>query len=320
MKIENTCCATVNSCCSDTGDKAGVKEEAKAGSACCSSVSSCCSDTGSVVAVEENIRKIVRENYARTATRGSSCCGSTDRAQEVSKKIGYSEEEMGDVPDGANLGLGCGNPTALASLKEGETVLDLGSGAGFDCFLAANKVGKDGKVIGVDMTSEMLSKARENAQKGGYDNVEFRLGEIENLPLADNSVDVIISNCVINLVPNKRRVFNETFRVLKPSGRLMISDMVLLKELPESVTNSVQAYVSCIAGAVMKDEYLDGIKSAGFQSVEVMEETPFAIDCMANDPVVEEVAGNTGPQSEEIEDAASSIASIMVCGVKPAGE
>ena len=160
--------------------------------------------------------------------------------------IGYSEEEMTAVPEGANLGLGCGNPTAMASLKEGETVLDLGAGAGFDCFLAAGKVGPEGRVIGIDMTPEMLEKARENAQKGNFSNVEFRLGEIENLPVADGIIDIIISNCVINLVPDKDRVFSEAFRVLKPGGRIMVSDIVLTKELPDFIKNNMAAYVGCI--------------------------------------------------------------------------
>jgi len=212
---------------------------------------------------EEKVKKLVRNRYAKVAKTNGSCCASSVSCcsaptnEQVSKMIGYSEEEMNTVPEGANLGLGCGNPTALASLKEGERVLDLGSGAGFDCFLAAKKVGKLGKVIGVDMTPEMLDKARVNAKKGKYTNVEFRLGEIENLPVADSSVDVIISNCVINLAPNKKRVFEEAFRVLAPKGRLMVSDIVLLKELPKSIQKNVEAYAGCISGAVHKDKYLE---------------------------------------------------------------
>ena len=168
---------------------------------------------------KEEIKKAVRERYGNIAKQGSSCCGpvesycgSTDSAQSVSRSIGYSEEELQAVPEGANMGLGCGNPTALASLKEGEIVLDLGSGAGFDCFLASRQVGSTGKVIGVDMTAEMLERARENARKGNFGNVEFRLGEIENLPVGDNQVDIIISNCVINLSPNKERVFKTNWK------------------------------------------------------------------------------------------------------------
>jgi SAM-dependent methyltransferase len=216
---------------------------------------------------KEEIGKIVRQAYGDVAKQGSSCCGpakpccgSTDLAQNISRNIGYSEEELKAVPEGANLGLGCGNPIALASLKEGEVVLDLGSGAGFDCFLAANQVGRTGKVIGVDMTAEMLERARENARNGNFDNVEFRIGEIENLPVGDNQVDIIISNCVINLSPKKKRVFQEAFRVLRPGGRLMVSDIVLLKDLPEEIKNSVAAYVGCIAGATTKEEYLKAVK------------------------------------------------------------
>ena len=204
---------------------------------------------------DEKVKKAVRTRYAKIAkTSGSccassACCGSAPIEEQVSKAIGYSEDEINDVPEGANLGLGCGNPTALATLKEGERVLDLGSGAGFDCFLAAKKVGKQGKVIGVDMTTDMLEKARANAKKGKFTNVEFRLGEIENLPVADSAVDVIISNCVINLSPNKRRVFDEAFRVLAPKGRLMVSDIVLLKKLPRAIQENTEAYTSCVAGA-----------------------------------------------------------------------
>src|SRR5512136_525016 len=212
---------------------------------------------------EENVKKIVRKRYAKVAkNKGSGCgcvpsssCCSAPSGEQVSKMIGYSEDEMDAVPEGANLGLGCGNPTAMASLKEGERVLDLGSGGGFDCFLAAGKVGKGGRVIGVDMTPEMLDKARANAKRGKYTNVEFRLGEIENLPVADSSVDVIISNCVINLAPNKKRVFEEAFRVLAPKGRLMVSDIVVLKKLPQAVQKNAEAYSSCIAGAEIKDKY-----------------------------------------------------------------
>ncbi len=245
------------------------------------------------------IKKVVREGYAKIAKQSSSCCapvnsccGSTDLAQDISKSIGYTEEELKVVPEGANLGLGCGNPVALASLREGETVLDLGSGAGFDCFLAASKVGKKGRVIGVDMTPEMLEKARENARKGDYTNVEFRLGEIENLPVADNSVDVVISNCVINLAPDKRRVFAEAFRVLRPGGRLTISDMVLLQELPDFIKKSIEAYIGCLSGAIMRDEYIGAIKAAGFQEVSIIDETSFPIEGIANDPTAKAIIEN----------------------------
>jgi len=266
----------------------------------------------------------VREGYAKIAkkessccTPVSSCCGSADLAQTISKNIGYTDEELESIPEGANLGLGCGNPVALASLAEGETVLDLGSGAGFDCFLAANKVGRRGKVIGVDMTSEMIEKARENAQKGNCQNVEFRLGEIENIPAADNSVDVVISNCVINLSPDKSRVFQEAFRVLKLGGRLMVSDIVLLKELPEFIRDSITAYVGCISGAMVKDDYIEAIKKAGFREVRIMDETFFPIEYIANDPTAKAIINKMNIPSEEIKDIANSVLSIKVQGIKP---
>ena len=273
---------------------------------------------------ETEIRKAVREGYAQVAKQSGSCCasktaccGGVSVAETISRSIGYSEEELGSVPEGANLGLGCGNPVALASLKKGDTVLDLGSGAGFDCFLAADRVGKKGKVIGVDMTPEMVEKARENAQKGGYRNVEFRLGEIENLPVADNSVDVVISNCVINLSPNKKRVFEEAFRALKPGGRLMVSDIVLLKELPDFIKNSVQAYVGCLSGAIMKDAYLKTIKSVGFREVKILEKSVFPIESMANDPTAHAIAKNAGTSLDKVKDAIDSVLSVKVSGVKP---
>src|SRR4030066_1951341 len=212
---------------------------------------------------EANVRKMVREGYGKIAKQENSSCGcGCGSVTNVSEQVGYTKEELNAVPEGADLNLGCGNPVALASLKEGEIVIDLGSGGGLDCFLASKKVGAKGKVIGLDMTAEMLERARANCKKGGYKNVEFRLGEIENMPIADNTADIIISNCVINLSPDKQRVFKEAFRVLKPKGRLMISDMVLLKDLPDKVKKSVLAYVGCIAGADKKDEYLDKIKQS----------------------------------------------------------
>ena len=273
---------------------------------------------------KEEIKKAVREGYARIAKQHSSCCaptnpccGSTELAQDISKKIGYTEEELEAVPEGANLGLGCGNPVALASLREGETVLDLGSGAGFDCFLAANKVGKNGTVIGVDMTPEMIEKARNNAREGNYRNVEFRLGETENLPVADNFVDVVVSNCVINLSLDKRRVFKEAFRVLKPNGRIMVSDIVLLKELPDFIKDSITAYIGCLSGAMLKDEYIEAIKEAGFQEVTIVEETSFPIECMANDPTAQAIIENLRIPPEKVKEVRDSVTSIKIYGAKP---
>ncbi len=228
---------------------------------------------------EHELRKAVRENYAKLAARKECCSPSTENwSQELSKRVGYSEKELKDVPEGSNLGLGCGNPVALASIKKGEYVLDLGSGAGFDCFLAAKKVGRKGKVIGVDMTPEMLERARENAKKGNFSNVEFRLGEIENLPLADSIVDLVISNCVINLSPEKKRVFQEAFRVLKPGGRIIVSDMVLLRPLPDFVRNSLKSYVDCLGGAVLKEEYIATMQEAGFRNISVLNEAKYPTD------------------------------------------
>ncbi|MDD5408942.1 MAG: arsenite methyltransferase [Candidatus Omnitrophica bacterium] len=234
----------------------------------------------------EKIKKIVRDGYAKAVKQATSCCSSgsccsgISQAKIMSKTVGYSDAEINAVPEGANLGFGCGNPVALASLKEGDVVLDLGSGAGFDAFLAAKRVGKTGRVIGVDMTPEMIAKAKENAKKGKYCNVEFRLGEIEKLPVEDSSIDVIISNCVINLSPDKETVFNEAHRVLKPNGRLMVSDLVLAKELPSAIKKSVEAYVGCLAGAIKKGEYLELINMAGFKDVKIISESSYPVDAM----------------------------------------
>jgi arsenite methyltransferase len=280
---------------------------------------------------DSEIRQTVRAGYGKIVKEaGSSCCGPKDnanktqgccntnttaQARESSKSVGYSDEEMDSVPDGANLGLGCGNPLALASLREGETVLDLGSGAGFDCFLAANKVGLKGRVIGVDMTPEMLEKARDNAKKNNYTNVEFRMGEIENLPLADNSVDVITSNCVINLSVDKPRVFREAYRVLKPGGRLMVSDIVVTRELPDIVRKSVQAYIGCVAGASLESEYLGAIEAAGFQEVRVKDTSRLDTSSMADDPTVMALVDDIG--IDQAKELAGAIQSIKVSAIKP---
>ena len=281
---------------------------------------------------QEEVKKNVREHYGEIAKENSSCgcagsgstqqisscCGnSANEAERISKQIGYTDADIKAVPAGANLGLGCGNPIAMASLKKGEVVLDLGSGAGFDCFLASEKVGAKGKVIGVDMTAEMLDKARENARNGGYKKVEFRLGEIENLPVADNSVNVIISNCVINLSVNKKRVFEEAFRVLKPGGRLMVSDLVLLKELSDFIMESVEAYVGCVSGAMQKDEYIRAIKAAGFEEVKVVGETIFPIDSFIDDPAAKGIMDGLKITPEQAKDISNSVASVKVQGLKP---
>jgi arsenite methyltransferase len=264
---------------------------------------------------EEQTKKLVRERYGKIAKKQlSSGCGCG--CNPTSEKIGYTKEELNSIPEEANLSLGCGNPVALASLKEGETVVDLGSGGGIDCFLASKKVGATGKVIGIDMTAEMLDRARANLKKAGYKNVEFRLGEIENLPIADSTADIIISNCVINLSTNKQRVFQEAFRVLKPKGRLMISDMVILKDLPEKVKNNVYAYIGCVAGAEKKENYLALIKKAGFEQVKVVSETN-AAEAVMEAPEVKELIATLNLPDKELADISKSIVSIKVSAVKP---
>ncbi len=275
---------------------------------------------------DEEIKKMVRDQYSKVATQGSCCCGCTPSDSQpkqkagsenasccpdgASKHVGYSDEELQALPEGADLGLGCGNPVALASLKVGDTYLDLGSGAGIDCFLATEKVGKTGKVIGIDMTPEMIDKARKNAAKGGYENVEFRLGEIEHMPVADGIIDVITSNCVINLSPDKASVFKEAFRVLKPGGRMMISDIVLLGELPEELLKSAAAYSGCISGAMKKDEYLALVKAAGFQQIEILKQTGVPLEAWASE---------FGIPQEQLKKYADSIISLNFSATKSQG-
>jgi arsenite methyltransferase len=229
----------------------------------------------------DRVRRQVRESYSAVAEAGDSggccaetagCCGVSDDVrinQLVSSRLGYSQSELDSVPEGADMGLGCGNPQAIAALKPGEVVLDLGSGGGFDAFLAARQVGPGGRVIGVDMTPSMVSKARDNAATGGFGNVEFRLGEIEYLPVADACIDVIISNCVINLSPEKQRVFRESFRVLKPGGRLAVSDVVASVELPEQMKNDAYLHSACVAGASLVDELESLLVEAGFSDIRI---------------------------------------------------
>ncbi|OOG22977.1 arsenite S-adenosylmethyltransferase [Thioalkalivibrio denitrificans] len=228
-----------------------------------------------------DIRRHVSDSYAKVAESSSrgdscgtatSCCGVSDDAAIntlISTRLGYTEEDLAVAPEGADMGLGCGNPRAIASLKPGEVVVDLGSGGGFDCFLAAREVGESGRVIGVDMTPAMVNKARANAEQGGFDNVEFRLGEIEHLPVPDNTADVIISNCVINLSPDKPQVFREAFRILKPGGRLAISDVVAGTELPEEIANDMALHACCVAGASLVDELETILRDAGFSDVRI---------------------------------------------------
>lgn len=219
----------------------------------------------------QNVKKIIKESYGKIAQTPISGCGcGCKNNQAISKSIGYSDEEIKAVPD-ANLGLGCGNPTAIGRIKEGDIVLDLGSGAGFDVFLAAKKVGASGRVIGIDMTEEMIKKAKENAEKYNYKNVEFKLGDIENLPIENNSIDVIISNCVINLAPDKLKVFKEAHRVLKTGGKMYVSDIVLLEQLSQEQKNDEELIAGCVGGALLKNDYIGLLKKAGFK-VKVLEE------------------------------------------------
>jgi SAM-dependent methyltransferase len=273
---------------------------------------------------EREIKRAVKEGYARIAKQATSyyasrsCCGDADISEEISKRMGYTDEEIQAAPPESNLGLGCGNPVALADLNVGEIVLDMGAGAGFDCFLASTRVGPVGKVIGVDITSEMVEKARANARKCGYSNIDFRQGDLENMPVADNYVDVVISNCVINLIPNKMMAFKEAFRVLKPGGRLAVSDVVLLRELPEFVKRSNEAYIGCLAGAVMKDEYLEIIRSAGFQDVTVAAQSGFPVETLISETTASVITEKPIISSEQQKEVADSVVSIKVSAFKPA--
>jgi arsenite methyltransferase len=285
------------------------------------------------------IRDEVRKAYAARVVEGSSCCGpsscctpdevttkvpvkSAEAHQAAAMRMGYSAEEVEAVPDNANLGLGCGAPLHHAQPQPGETVLDLGSGAGFDAFLAAQAVGEEGKVIGVDMTPEMVARARENAARDHFTNVEFRQGLIEEMPVEDGEVDVIISNCVINLSPDKAAVFREAYRVLRPGGRVAVSDIVLTAPLPEAIADSIAAYVGCVAGASLLDDYIGFLREAGFEDIEVAETRKAVESLPEDDPIVLSVLEGTGASSyddlaSEIRGVAGRVLSAKITARKP---
>lgn len=306
--------AMTKSCCDDS---------------CCTPPASAAAvhSAGAVTADEHAVREKVRDGYAKIAQTGccspapsgnGGCCGPTTFSPaQLAQAIGYSSTDLAATPDGANMGLSCGNPTAIASLRPGETVLDLGAGGGFDCFVAGPKVGKTGRVIGVDMTPDMLSKARRNAasyrEQTGLDNVEFRLGEIEALPVADASVDVVISNCVLNLSPDKPRVWREIARVLKPGGRVAVSDLALTRPLPESVLADVEALIGCVAGAVLVEETRAMAAAAGLSEIELTAK-PEYIDAMTNweDPLYQKIVASLPANSKP----SDFITSLDVMAVK----
>jgi arsenite methyltransferase len=261
---------------------------------------------------EREMRQAVRERYARAATEKvgccePSCCGGEGEAsaKDIGRSIGYSDEELARLPEDANLGLGCGNPTAIASLTPGQTVLDLGSGAGIDCFLAAERVGPEGRVIGVDMTPEMVERARANAARSGHANVEFRLGEIEALPVADATVDVIISNCVLNLSPDKPRVLAEAWRVLRRGGRVVVSDLVSDRPVPDVLAGSLDAVAACLP--TQRGDYLEQFRKAGFRDVRVTAEKPYPASYILDDPGVREHLAAHPEQRSQLALFASSI-------------
>lgn len=273
----------------------------------------------------EQIQNNVKSGYADIVKRNTKksflpnifqCCDPKKNATDIGKKIGYTEEELKNVPEDANLGIGCGNPTALASIKKGETILDLGSGAGFDCFLASRETGETGKVIGVDITPEMVAQAKKNAEIGNYKNIDFKVGEIENLPVESNTIDLIISNCVINLSNQKEHVFKEAFRVAKPKGRIMISDIILLNDLPDYVKDSVEGHIACLSGAVRKENYINAITKAGFKDIRIDKQAPFPLELMLNDPIAEKIVRENNLTEKEIKDIANSIASISISAKK----
>jgi len=268
--------------------------------------------------VVESYGKLAKSTKKGLASKLFACCDPSDNAKEVGKAIGYSEEILDSVPKGSNLGVGCGNPSAMTNIRKGETVIDLGSGAGFDAFIVSKVVGKDGKVIGVDLSDDMLELARANAFRGNYSNVEFIKGDIENLPLEDDIAEHIISNCVINLSLNKGDVFKEAYRVLKKGGQMSISDIVLKRELPDFIKNSLAGHIACVSGAENVEDYLEHVRNAGFEDVKINSKSEFPIELMLADPQVLKLAQewNFNLDSEEAKEIASSVVSINLSARK----
>jgi len=261
------------------------------------------------------MKDYIKKVYGDIAKGKKKCCCGSSKNKDVSEKIGYTKKELDAIPSDANMGLGCGNPVALASLKKGETVIDLGSGGGIDVFLASKNVGDTGRVIGIDMTESMVQKAKKNAKAGGFKNVEFKLGEIENIPVNAEIADCIISNCVINLSSDKQKVFNEAFRVLKKSGRLMVSDMVLVGELPGRVKESSEMFSGCIAGALKKEDYIEKIKKAGFSNIKIIKEDAVCLsDYMGSDKVISGIA--EAFSSDELDAINNSVVSLKIAAFK----
>lgn len=270
-------------------------------------------DTNSVKqAVVEGYGKLAKSTKNGLLSKLFACCDPADNANKVGEVIGYTREELDATPENSNLGVGCGNPSALAGIKKDETVIDLGSGAGFDAFIVSPLVGEKGKVIGVDLSDEVLSLAKQNAQKGDYKNVEFVKGDIEQLPIEDNLAEHVISNCVINLSLNKGDVYKEAYRVLKPGGKMAISDIVLEKELPDFIKHSVAAHIACVSGAEKLEDYLQYVRSAGFKDIKIESEKVFPLELMLADPQIKKLANemNFNLNSEKAKDIASRVKSI----------
>ena len=259
------------------------------------------------------LRELVSESYGKIAERAAMNPGGAPAgAAEAARRVGYEGDQLDAVPEGANLGVGCGNPTAIDALRPGDVVVDLGCGAGMDSFLAARAVGPQGRVIGVDMTDAMLEKARANARATGYANVEFRKGYIEALPIEDESVDVILSNCVINLSPEKHKVYAEAYRVLRPGGRVMVSDVVLERALPDAVLQSIDAYMGCVGGASLREPYLQTVRDAGFREVRVEREACFGDTIDLDDPVIQEAMEKLGIDREQAREYGRSVTSLHI--------